>query len=411
MTAEHVLTLTTPIYGGETLGRLPDGRAVFVPFTLPGEKVRLRLVEEKPRYARAALVEILEASAGRETPRCRHYGECGGCHYQHIAYARQVEIKTEVLRDQLQRIGKQVDPPVRPMVPCPHPWNYRNHVQFHLTEAGRPGFVAVDGEGVLPIGECHLPEESINRLWPALDIEQVPGLRRVALRAGAQGDMMLVLESDDPRPVALELEASLSVVHLGPGGALVLAGDDHLVMEVHGRAFRVSAGSFFQVNTVMAEAMVTHLLENLALSPADTLLDVYCGVGLFSAFLAPRVGRLIGVEASPYAAEDFVVNLDEFDHVELYEAPAEAVLPSLDVRPDVILVDPPRAGLAKAVREAILHLRPRALVYVSCDPATLARDAARLSAGGYRLAHITPFDLFPQTYHIESVSLWYRAAD
>ncbi len=135
-------------------------------------------------------------------------------------------------------------------------------------------------------------------------------------------------------------------------------------------------------------------------------MDVYCGVGLFSAFIAPRVGRLIGIEASPSAAEDFTANLDEFDHVELYEAPAELVLPELEVQPAAVLVDPPREGIDRRAMDGLLKLRPPVLVYVSCDPSTLARDAKRLHAAGYRLEQVTPFDLFPQTYHIESISCW-----
>jgi 23S rRNA (uracil1939-C5)-methyltransferase len=152
--------------------------------------------------------------------------------------------------------------------------------------------------------------------------------------------------------------------------------------------------------------MVTHLLERLPLDLASTVMDVYCGVGLFSAFLAPRVERLIGIETSPLACEDFVVNLDEFDNIELYEASAEQVLPGWEPRPDIILVDPPRSGLALPVVDAILRLSPSVLAYVSCDPSTLGRDAKRLSAGGYHLVRMTPFDMFPQTYHIESISLW-----
>jgi 23S rRNA (uracil1939-C5)-methyltransferase len=177
-------------------------------------------------------------------------------------------------------------------------------------------------------------------------------------------------------------------------------------MEVLGRPFRVSAGSFFQVNTPMAGAMVAHIRENLQLRRDMTVIDVYSGVGLFSAFLAPMVGRLAAVESSPEAGEDFVVNLDEFENVELYEGLAEEVLPRLDLKADLVVVDPPRAGLERAAREAIVAMSPAALVYVSCDPSTLARDGRRLSEAGYRLRQITPFDLFPQTFHIESISFW-----
>jgi 23S rRNA (uracil1939-C5)-methyltransferase len=187
----------------------------------------------------------------------------------------------------------------------------------------------------------------------------------------------------------------------------VLAGSDHLLMEVCGRRFQVSAGSFFQVNTRMAEALVTHLLEIMPL-PGETILEVYCGAGLFSTFLAPQCKRLIGIEASQAACEDFVINLDEFDNVELYEAAAEEALPALEVRPDIIVVDPPRAGLDRRVLDAILAMGATTLAYISCDPSTLGRDAARLTAGGYVLKQITPFDLFPQTYHIESVSLFIK---
>jgi 23S rRNA (uracil1939-C5)-methyltransferase len=152
--------------------------------------------------------------------------------------------------------------------------------------------------------------------------------------------------------------------------------------------------------------MVQHLLACLPVSLSTTLLDVYCGVGLFSAFLAPKCGRLIGIEASSSACEDFAVNLDEFDHVELYEGLVEEVIPLLEAKPDIVLVDPPRAGLEKHVVDGILKLSPRVIAYVSCDPSTLARDSKRLIEGGYNLKQVTPFDLFPQTYHIESISIF-----
>ena len=151
--------------------------------------------------------------------------------------------------------------------------------------------------------------------------------------------------------------------------------------------------------------MVVHLLEHLPVSSKTTLLDVYCGVGLFSAFFAGQVGRLIGIEASPSACEDFAVNLDEFENVELYEAPAEIVLPALQVTPDIAILDPPRTGLDKRALQALLEMGPACIAYISCDPSTLGRDLARLVAGGYRLVRVTPFDLFPQTYSIESISI------
>ena len=217
---------------------------------------------------------------------------------------------------------------------------------------------------------------------------------------------MLILESTSPEAPELEIEAYISVVHVFEENTVVVAGNDYIFIPVLGRDFRVSATSFFQVNTAMAEKMVQHLLAHVAMTPSSTLLDVYCGAGLFSAFLASKFERLIGIESSPSACEDFAFNLDEFDNVELYEGLAEEVIPHLEAKPDVVLVDPPRAGLEKRVVDGILKLEPNVIAYVSCDPSTLARDSARLINGGYRLKDVTPFDLFPQTYHIESISLF-----
>ncbi len=409
--AERLFDITFEIlvYGGDALGRLPDGRAVFTPFVLPGETARIRLTEEKRGYARGALVEILQPSPERILPRCAHFGACGGCHYQHLPYAAQLRAKAEILKDQLVRIGGLADPPLGEPVPAPEPWNYRNHVQFHLTPAGRLGYHAARSDEVIAIEECHLPAPPLNEIWPLLDVEPLPDLERISLRLGAEDDVLLALESRDPEPPAFSLDLPISAVHLGPEGPRVLSGFDYLVIEVLGRAFRVSAEAFFQVNTPLAGAQVTHILDHLSLSPADSVLDVYCGVGLFSAFLAPRVGRLVGIEASPWAGDDFALNLDEFDHVELYQALAEEVIPYLDLKPEVAVVDPPRSGLGRPVLDGLIGMGPAMLVYVSCDPATLARDARRLLAAGYTPTRITPFDLFPQTYHIESVSFWQKA--
>jgi 23S rRNA (uracil1939-C5)-methyltransferase len=162
MTQTFDIQLEKPTYGGDAMGRLPDNRAVFVPFGLPGERVRLRLVEEKKNFARGNIVEILEPSPDRIDAKCKHFGECGGCHYQNLPYNKQLQAKTDILIDQLRRIGKIENPPVKPMVACPEPWNYRNHVQFHLNEDGKVGYFRASGGSVFGISECHLPEPSIN---------------------------------------------------------------------------------------------------------------------------------------------------------------------------------------------------------------------------------------------------------
>ena len=404
------VTPTAFTYGGEVMGRLPDGRAVFIPYALPGERVSVRLVEEKRSYARAELVEVLQASPQRTSARCAHFGECGGCHYQHLPYAVQLQVKADVLREQLERIGGLSGVQVEPAVASPLPFNYRNHIQFHLSAEGKLGYQAARSERVIPIRECHLPEAPIAALWPQLDIEPLPGLERVGVRLGADDELQVIFESSQSEGLDFSVEElPISAVHLGPGGCLVLAGSETLLFEVLERSFQVSAGSFFQVNTRQAEAMLQHLLEILPLTSQSRLLDVYCGVGLFSAFLAPRVAQLVGVEAAPTACEDFAANLDEFDNVSLYATAAEDVLGSVDFHPDIIVVDPPRAGLGKAALNGLLAQGAPCIAYVSCDPSTLARDAKGLVQAGYRLQRLTPFDLFPQTYHIESISLWLKA--
>jgi 23S rRNA (uracil1939-C5)-methyltransferase len=234
------VTLSAFAYGGEALGRLPDGRAVFVPFALPGERVRIRLVEEKRGHARADLVEVLAPAAARIPPRCLHFGLCGGCHYQHLPYPAQLEAKAAILRDQLERIGKISNPPVRPMVASPQAWNYRNHVQFHLTRQGELGYHKMRSDEVFAIRECHLPEAAINETWPQLSFEPLAELERIGLRAGAGEELMLILESSQLETPELTVEElPLSAVHLSPAGSLVLAGSEALIFEILGRPFRV----------------------------------------------------------------------------------------------------------------------------------------------------------------------------
>jgi 23S rRNA (uracil1939-C5)-methyltransferase len=409
--SEFKLIADTPVYGGDTLARLPDGRAVFIPYCLPGEKVRIKLVEEKKHYARAELLEVISTSSNRIEPRCFHYSVCGGCHYQHIPYEEQLLIKQSILIDQLQRVGKIQNPPVAKTVPAPQEWNYRNHIQFHTSEKGKLGFLEHRSKRIVEIKECHLPEEVLNQVWPLLDLEFVPGLDRINLRSGEGGkDVLLVLESSDPQPIEFELELPLSAVHQGPGGEIVLAGDEFTIIQVHEFPFVVSSSSFFQVNTLGAEVLVDLLLEKLPLREDLLVLDVYCGVGLFSVFIAPRVKKLIGIENHLSSGDDFLYNLAGFDNVEFFDLPAEEILPNLNQTPDIILLDPPRAGLSLTVLDGVVSLKPELVAYISCDPATLARDAARMIKGGYRLIESTPFDMFPQTYHIESVNIFQRAS-
>jgi len=403
--------LTTLSYGGDCLGRLPDGRVVFVPFGIPGERASVEIVADNKNFARGKLVKVLEPSPERVEPRCKHFTRCGGCHFQHIAYNAQLGYKTAILTEQLKRVGKLPDPPMPEVIPSTEQFNYRNNLRFHVNEAGKLGFLAPNSEQIIPVTECHLPEKAIGEAWPSLETEPESGVDQVELRCGADGDLLITLEGSFASPPEFETESGLSAVYSEPGGRVVLAGEDGLIMQVIDRTFQVSGGSFFQVNSHMAEVMVALLKANLKTSKDTVLMDLYCGVGLFSAFFAGEVMEVIGIELSVAACHDFVTNLDEFDNVSLYEGPVEKVLPALKARPDIVILDPPRAGLHPKALEVLLEKKPGQIAYVSCDPATLARDLGQIIGAGYHLVRLYLLDLFPQTYHVETVVLMSRVKE
>jgi 23S rRNA (uracil1939-C5)-methyltransferase len=402
------ITLTGMAYGGDAFGRDANGRMIFVPFAIPGERIQTEIVETHKRWARARLVKVLKASPERVAPRCRHFTDCGGCHYQHMPYPIQLKSKAEIVHSQLERLGGFEDPPVETIIASQSPWNTRNHLKFSLTPDGRLGFNAPGSNRVVPIDECHLPEPNLASLWPRLDLETIQGLKRITLRTGIEGERMLILHGDDDPDVNVTTDLPASVVWLSPRGMTVLAGEGFLTIDVLDRAFKVSANSFFQVHTALAGEVVQHVLEALRFQPGETILDLYAGVGLFSAFLAQKGVRVVAVEESPVACADFENNLAEFDHVELYEAPVEVALPAIHTHPSAVIVDPPRVGLSLEAIKQLINLSSPLLVYVSCDPATLARDGQRLVKAGYQLERCTPIDMFPQTYHIETLSIWRR---
>jgi 23S rRNA (uracil1939-C5)-methyltransferase len=400
------INLTGMAYPGKAFGRDDDGRMVFVPFGLPGEKILVQIEKSHKRWANGKLLEVLHPSPIRISPKCRHYQQCGGCHYQHIPYSEQLTFKTEIVVSQLGRIGGIDHPPVATTIRSPKEWNYRNNLQFSLDQNGRLGFHAAQSETVLPIEECHLPDADLADLWPRIDLFQKPLSDRISLRSGMHGERMVILHGEGSPEVELEVDLPASIVWLTQDGMLVLAGEGHFFIEVLDQVFRVSAGSFFQVNSSLIPDLVHQVLHFLDPQPQDRILDLYAGAGLFSAFIAKSGAHLIAVEESPWATDDFMFNLDEFNTVELYEASVEVTLPQLPTQVDKVLVDPPRAGLGGEVIKNLTHLSPKHLVYVSCDPATFARDAKRILESGYKLDKTIPIDLFPQTYHIETVSLF-----
>jgi 23S rRNA (uracil1939-C5)-methyltransferase len=402
------LQLTAIAHGGAALGRY-EGRVVFVPYALPGETVRAEITEDKGRYAFARLIEVLAPSPNRVTPPCPYFGPtgCGGCQWQHVDYQAQLHFKSEIVTDQLARIGSIANPVAHPTLPDSSGWAYRNHAQFHPAPNGGLGFQTAASNDTIAVDECLTLHPLLSDLYATLDLE-LPDLLRLSLRAGtATGERMLTFEMKDDLPPALESDLPVScVLLLADGRHANLIGNNHVTEIVAGRAYRISASSFFQVNTPQAAQLVQQVLDYLDVQTGETVLDAYCGVGLFTAHLAEHAGLVVGVELAPAAIADLMENTADFNNVEIIEGSVEAVLPDLDVPLDAAVVDPPRAGIDRFALDALIERQPARLVYVSCDPATLARDAKRLTRAGYRLIEVQPVDVFPQTYHIESVALF-----
>ncbi len=404
------LQLDDLAYGGDAVGRY-GGQVVFVPLGLPGERVRVTLVRRQKRYARGRIVEIQEPSPQRVAPPCPYYGRCGGCQLQHLSYPGQLEHKRRVVAAQLERIGRQEGVTVLPTLGMEDPWRYRNNVQASLTDEGELGFLAAGSNRVVPVAHCLLLHPLLDDLWagPAREValRGAGRVERLSLRAGlATGERLVILEGVRGRVPDLPAEGGASWVQSrAHGAARVLRGKGDLVEVLAGRRLRISAEAFFQVNTAQAEVLVAVAARMLALAGTETLLDAYCGVGTFALTAGRRAGRVIGIESAAGAIVDALANRHEGEPAEFLVGRVEEVLPGVEAHIDAVILDPPRAGCAREVLEALAAREPGRIVYVPCDPATLARDVAVLSEHGYRPEQVQPVDMFPQTYHVETVVL------
>jgi 23S rRNA (uracil1939-C5)-methyltransferase len=425
-------------HGGEAIGR-HAGKAIFVPYAIPGERVRVEIVEEKERWARARLLEVVRPSPDRIEPPCLYFGpdRCGGCQWQHIAYERQAEMKAEIVTDQLRRLGRIASPPVIDTLVLAAPpsereadtsdhqsalrnpqsaitlldFAYRNHIRFDLTTEGRLGFRQTDGSEIILIDRCLLLHGRLDELHAALDVAW-PELTAVSLRAGINtGQRMILMETAGEDLPELELDISAACAVLTPRGLQPLIGEPWIEEVVAGRSYRVSAESFFPANTIGADALVEIVRSYADLRPTDVLLDAGCGVGLFALALADSAAEVIGIESAPAACEDFAHNAADLPNISLHEGAVGEVLPALrsqEQRVDVVIMTPQRRGAGDAVIGELAAIGPRRIVYVAGDPATLARDSIRLAAAGYRLVEAQPVDMAPQTIHVETVALWER---
>ncbi len=430
------LAIESLAYGGDAIARAEDGRTVFVSGGCPGDTVSAAVTAEHERYINARVTEVLTPSPERRTPPCPYFGECGGCQWQHVSHAAQAEAKRHAVADALNRIGHVAEPLVAETVSGGQAYGYRNKIELTADSDARGGLVlglaAARSQRIVAIDSCLLLPEKC-RSFPkslrgALRYLSRGGpldLHRVAIRVAANTPSVEVAlwAAPGPFPRATARHTLSSAVRFDSLTRVLVRGDvksrDVSKVEVlsgHGYwrekmgdlEFRVSAPSFFQVNTKVAERMAALVVEELAPSGSDRVLDVYAGVGTFTLPLAQEAGELVAMESAGSCVRDLRRNL-ETAGVEADVSPGDAarLLPDAGSF-DLAVVDPPRSGMAEEVAVALAACSPRRIVYVSCDPATLARDVSRLRALGYTFVRATPIDLFPQTYHVETVAVFDR---
>ncbi len=398
-------------HGGEGVARI-DGKAVFVAGALPEETVTLEVVDDRKRWARARLLEVVEPSPDRVEPPCPYVPDCGGCDLQHASVEAQRRLKTRVVIEQLTRLGRLEDPPVEPCRAVGPATGYRMQARLHADDDGRLGFHRAGSDEVVAIDTCLVLRAETQALRET--VGDATGADEVTVRAHQDQAVATIA----PGPGPLELPDGTFDLRLEQpdGTAVAMRGTGEVTVEVAGLELTVPADAFFQVGPDAAAALVTHVLEAATGTSDDGLdglevWDLYAGVGLLSLPLARAGGHVLAVEghaaAARAAADNAAANgLD----IEVVTGPVGRVVGRIqrgeDARPqpDVVVLDPPRVGAGERTVADLLALAPRRIVYVACDPAALARDANHLVTGGYRLRRAVPLDLFPMTHHVEVVA-------
>lgn len=377
--------LTGVAPSGEATGLL-DGDEVYAAFGLPGERARVEVYDRRGGRVNGRVIEVLRPSPDRIPAPCPYFGLCGGCQWQHLSYQRQLEYKRVAVITHLREGGGFSDPPVLPTLPAPHVYGYRNHVRFSIGRRyGEVGYTTHYRHRFMRVDSCAIAHPRINAVLAAS--QRLAQGHQLAVRVGARTGELLV----NPAQPAPELP--------------YVSGQTALEEELLGRRYRVSAAAFFQVNTLQAERLIETVRAALDPQPHQVLLDLYCGVGTFGLALAPYVRRVIGVEESAAALKDAAHNARDVQNVEFVAGRTEEALAALAEPADAVVVDPPRIGCRPGALEALLRLAPRRLAYVSCDAASLARDLRILVDGGFTLRSVQPVDMFPQTSHVETVTL------
>lgn len=375
---------------GDGIGPLGDKHA-FVSRTIPGERVRVKIRRHRREWIAVDVLEIVEPSPDRVEPRCPLFEQCSGCQLQHVAYPRQLALKHALVGRQLREHGGFAEAPIPPVLGAADPWYYRNHGRFTVRD-GHIGFVRHFRREFLPVPHCYIMERGINDVMTQVD-GRLHGATQCNVRVGGPAGSLMI------QPKLAQIADVLP------------SGQASLEEELLGRRFRVSAAAFFQVNRAQAERLIELVRERVDSGPQGVVVDAYGGVGTFAVLLSPHVGKVISIEESAPAVQDAHVNAEGLTNVELVLGKTEEVLGQLPGPVDAIVLDPPRSGCQPEALQAVIHHGPRRVVYVSCDPETLARDLRVLVDAGYELLEVQPVDMFPHTHHIECVATLQRGED
>ncbi|MDD5724024.1 MAG: class I SAM-dependent RNA methyltransferase [Syntrophales bacterium] len=380
------VSIETVALGGSGIGRIGP-MVVFVPFTAAGDVVKIKIDGVKKNYLTGEIVKILSASPDRVEPLCPYFSLCGGCQYQHLSYEAQLKTKERQVAESFERIGKIVSPPVKTIIPSPLSFGYRGKAEIHGVPAPgggfHMGFMDRKGEGLVDIQRCDIVDESINTEYGRLRKELASG-KRPSRRT------RYILWSESSYPP-----------------------EPYITRTVGEKDLTVSSSGFFQGNTSLVETLTQRTIEMCAPEESDMILDACCGCGLFSLFIAPRVREVLGVEINGAAIHCAIRNIEQhgITNTGFKKGDVEDILNKLagrGTRVDTVLIDPPRVGCTEKTLSAIDRLQPGKIVYVSCNPATQARDVRRLIDKGFRLEALQSIDMFPQTQHIEVIALLVR---
>ena len=431
---------------GEGVGRI-EGFTIFVEGGLPGERVLVKILRVEKRHAYGKLLRILDASDKRIKARCPYFKRCGGCQLQHLSYDAQLSFKRQLVIDAFERIGNLKGVTVKETIGMDNPWEYRNKAQFPVglvKDELTIGFYAARSHDIVGIDSCDIQHNINNELLdlvkrfiqdkniPTYDEKTHKGvIRHIVTRVGYRTqELMVIIVTKDDLPHKNKLVEIIreaipnitSIVHnrqrnrtnviLGNENTL-LWGKDHIIDELGGLRFKISPLSFYQVNPTQTKILYKKALEYADLTGSETVIDAYCGIGTISLFLAQNAGKVYGIELVDQAIEDAKENakMNGIENANFIKGHSEILIPQMaqqGLKADIVVVDPPRKGCDKKLLEAIVEMGPNRLVYVSCNPATLARDLSYLSENGYKIIETQPVDLFPQTYHVECIALIQR---